>query len=192
MYELLLIISGSATVEEAAAKLVEVQTKLTETGVTIEETVSLGKHKIAYPIHQDRYGYFYAVYLMMDGTKVSALRFELERHMGLLRVFMRAFKPGADKKVRPETFTTEVSMRRDRMNAADAGPRRTSVAFAAPATVMEEAAALETVPAFETVPTGMTLDLPVASQEEKKPVDLEAIDKKLDEILESDIIGDEV
>lgn len=188
MYELLVIISGESTAEETVAKLAEVQTKLAEAGATVEETITIGKHKIAYPIQHIRHGYFYAFYFSIDPTKLGTLRFEMERHMGLLRVFVRQFNPALDKKVRVETFTTEVMARRDRDGAGAGGMHRAPMVMTAPVSATEELMPATALPERVLEPAAAEYT-PV--KEEKKPIDIEAIDKKLDEILESDMMGGE-
>lgn len=171
MYEILCIISGDLTESDAAVKIAEVQDKLRTLGVTIDEMVSLSKQRIAYPMRHIRFGYFYALYCSIGEADIQKVQRELDRHMGLLRTFVRRFDPVKHKKACVEDFVVKMAV-----PAPVVAAPREAVA-AAPLSFDE----VRVVPA-----------IPLVQQEViAKSVSAEEIDKKLDELLESDLVPSE-
>lgn len=171
MYEIICILSGDLTETDAAAQIAELQDKLRTLGVTIDEVVPLSKQRLAYPIRHSKFGYFYAFYCSVGAAEIQKVQWELDRHMGLLRTFVRRFDPVTNKKACVEDF---------------------AVKMAAPATVValpREAAAAAPF-SFEEVRTTPTTPL-VQQEVVAKSVSAEEIDKKLDELLESDLVPSE-
>ncbi|MBI4098527.1 MAG: 30S ribosomal protein S6 [Candidatus Magasanikbacteria bacterium] len=171
MYEIICIISGDLTESDAAVAIAEVQEKLRTLGVTIDEVVPLSKQRIAYPIRHIRFGYFYALYCSIGATDIQKVQQELDRHMGLLRTFVRRFDPAQQKKACVEDFAVKMTV---------------------PATVVaapREAAPI-VLPSFDEVRTVPAVPL-VQQEVIAKSVSAEEIDKKLDELLESDLVPSE-
>lgn len=115
----------------------------------------------------------------MEAPALATLRRELERQMGLLRVFVRLFNPAKNRKARAEDMALTRAFMTEPAGAVVA-PRRTHVVEAAPFVVP-----------FEEVRTA-----PVEPLVQKEParasgVSIEEIDRKLDELLESDLLPGE-
>ena len=172
MYEIICIISGDLTESDAAAQIAEVQDKLRTLGVTVDEVVPLSKQRIAYPIRHIRFGYFYAFYCSVGAVDIQKVQRELDRHMGLLRTFVRRFDPIKHKKACIEDFAVKMAV----PTTVVAAPRE--VTIAAPFSFDE---VRTTAPA-----------VPLVQQEVvAKSISTEELDKKLDELLESDLVPSE-
>ncbi|OGL89405.1 hypothetical protein A3H75_03090 [Candidatus Uhrbacteria bacterium RIFCSPLOWO2_02_FULL_51_9] len=171
MYEIICIISGDLTESDAATQIAEVQDKLRTLGVTVDEVVPLSKQRIAYPIRHIRFGYFYAFYCSVGAVDIQKVQRELDRHMGLLRTFVRRFDPVKNKKACVEDF---------------------AVKMPAPATVVTAPREASIAAPFSFDEMRTTLVAPLVQQEViAKSVSAEEIDKKLDELLESDLVPSE-
>lgn len=172
MYEILCILSGDLTESDAAVQIAEVQDKLRTLGVTIDEVVSLDKQRIAYPMRHIKFGYFYAFYCSVGVTDIQKVQRELDRHMGILRTFVRRFDPIKHKKACVEDFAAKMAAQ----TTVVAAPREVAIA---PAPLL-----------FDEVRTASAMPL-VQQEVIAKSVSAEEIDKKLDELLESDLVPTE-
>jgi len=171
MYEIICIISGDLTESDAAVQIAELQDKLRTLGVTIDEVVPLSKQRIAYPIRHIRFGYFYAFYCSIGVLDIQKVQRELDRHMGLLRTFVRRFDPAIHKKACVEDF---------------------AVKMATSATVVAAPREATTVAPFSFDEVRTTPAAPLVQQEVvAKSFSAEEIDKKLDELLASDLMPSE-
>lgn len=84
-YELLLVLPGTLDENEAVSRSNEVLSVVKEKDESAEIT-SLGKTRLAYPIKQIRYGYFYTV---VFSAEVEVLK-DLQTKIGLMRDLLRA------------------------------------------------------------------------------------------------------
>lgn len=168
------MVPGDITQDEANRTIDEIKQKVATAGGKVDDLMVLGKQRLAYSIRHARFGYYYALYVTMGAPETTALRRELERHPGILRVFVRLFNPAMDKKARVEDL---VFKRTALMEPA--------VAVARPERPAPAAAPFEEHKAE-----------PVEPLVQKEPavvgaVSAEEIDKKLDELLESDLLPTE-
>lgn len=173
MYEFFCIVPGDVTQEDATRTIDEVKQKVAAAGGAVDDAIALGKQRLAYPIRHARFGYYYMLYMTMGAPEMTALRRELERHAGLLRVFVRQFNPALNKKARAE----DLVFTRTLMTAP-----AVAVAIARPERVIEAA------PFFEE--KKITPPEPLVQKEPAMApaVSAEEIDRKLDELLESDLL----
>jgi len=152
-YELLAVLPG--TLDEAAVKQKseEIAGLLKECGAEISSINALGKNRLAYPIKQIRYGYFYTVVFSCEPDKMSVIRNKLTLARDLLRIMLSQY------------------------NEKSTPAKKITLADMTPITGEEE----ETRPAPEKII--METQAAVKEEREEKPIDLKDIDKKLDEIL---------
>ena len=84
-YELLLVLPGTLDEKEAETRSNEILSTVKEYGADAE-LAPMGKMRLAYPIKQIRYGYFYTI---IFGTETKELK-ALQTKLGLLRDLLRA------------------------------------------------------------------------------------------------------
>lgn len=160
-YELLLVLPGTLDDKESEAKAIEVL-NLVKEHATDTELVTIGKNRLAYPIKQIRYGYFYTIIFSAETEGLKTLHTKLGLMRDLLRAIITLFK----QKYAPSTTPAYSYGREDSSN--EERPTVYQKKEVAPAPVMEVE---EEVVAPVVAPRKSTLDL-------------KDIDKKLDEILD--------
>lgn len=154
-YELLLVLPGTLDDNESEAKAGEVLNLVKEHAAETE-LVKIGKNRLAYPIQQIRYGYFYTIIFSAEAASLKAL----QKKLGLMRNLLRATITRFKIKYTPSATPAY------RYNREDVGGEDRSVVYEK----KKEEAAVET---------------PIVKAEPRKLIlDLKDIDKKLDEILD--------
>lgn len=155
-YELLLILPGTLDENEAAKRMGEILSLVKEHAQDVE-THDLGKNRLAYPINQIRYGYFYTLVFNADVEGLKVLQKKLSLLRDLLRAIISIFNTSltANQKIAYTTDTLGITTM-----APNAG---------------EE-------------PEAKFVKAPVKAEPKDEKVNLEDIDKKLDQILDGDII----
>ena len=157
-YELLLVLPGTLDDKESEAKATEVLNVVKEHS-TEAELVTIGKNRLAYPIKQIRYGYFYTIIFTTDTPSLKTLQTKL----GLMRDVLRAVITLFKVKYAPSTTPAYNYGREDSSN------EDRPVVYQK----KEEVSVVEAAEDAVSAPTP------------KKPaLDLKDIDKKLDEILD--------
>lgn len=89
-YELLLVLPGTLDDKEAETRSIEVLNLVKEHGSDAEIT-SMGKTRLAYPIKQIRYGYFYTIVFSAATEMVKNLQAKLALTRDLLRAIVSEF-----------------------------------------------------------------------------------------------------
>lgn len=152
-YELLYIVSGQITDDEADQVKDKVSKIIEKTGVKITRNENLGKLKLAYPIKHVRHGFYI---LVEFGGEAGAIR-QIERELRLIPEVLRqqAIKLSVKSPAQEGEAKKEIKM----------------ISYEAPE---------------------REGDKPKVKREKPKPaptkkVNLDELDKKLDEILESDV-----
>lgn len=145
---------------EKMAKTVE------QAGATVTRNESLGKIKLAYPVKQQRHGTYVLVHFEAEPSAVAGLDRTLRLSDEVLRHIIVDLAPGSEKKtyqiasyVAP---LSEEARELRRSPSTDAPPRRPVPVIAAPI-------------------------VPAVSSE--APMSMEELDKKLDEILDQDVVA---
>ncbi len=157
-YELLLVLPGTLDENESEEKAGEILKIVKEhSGET--ELVKMGKNRLAYPIKQIRYGYFYTIIFSAEADSLKILHEKL----GLMRELLRAVITRFKIKYAPSATPAYGYSREDL--GVDSRP----VVFEKREEKKEEIKA--EVPAIKT-------------ETRKTTLDLKDIDKKLDEILD--------
>lgn len=145
-YELLFILPGTLDENEAAVQAEEILVALKPLSESAE-LKKMGKIRLAYPIKQIRYGYFFNIIFSADKQNVKTVEEKLRLSRNVLRVMLTHFNEAAvdSQKIVYNTSPTGITTMVDR--------------------VMEK-----------------------SGTDENKKVDMEDINKRLDEILEGNII----
>lgn len=173
-YELLLVVPGTVTEEEAKPIIEGAYDVLRKLGATIVSSHSLGKCRLSYPIQHIRYGYYSVCYFEAEPSAISGMQKKFAIMNQILRAVISQFDERTQKK-RTTPVVSDIALAAMREEARREGfsPERR---------------------AFDTVPTHFP-----ARQEEKvatlatdaprttAAVELADIDKKLDEILDKDL-----
>ena len=162
-YELLYIISSSFADAEVEGVQKKIAGIVTEVGGQISKDESLGKIKLAYPINRVRHGTYILVYFEAEPEQVKSLNDKLRLNEEVLRHTITKPVPGAeDKKFELTSYVAPLT--------AEGFP---------------SAAKKKPAPAPRLAPP------PPTKVEETAPtMTVEELDKKLDEILESDVLKD--
>lgn len=166
-YELLLTVPGTFDDFQAEKKINEVTELVKQYGQKVELS-TLGKNRLAYPIKQIRYGYFYTIIFESEPAQVKVLEEKLRLTTELLRAVVSVFKTELSQAQRSayaadDLGLTTIAERKEGI------PRKSS-----------------SYSPSSSVPVAATTTAP---EKEESKVDMEGIKKKLDKILdESDII----
>lgn len=167
-YELLYILPGTITEDEAKPIMSKVQEAVVSSGATDITNEHGGKNKLSYPMRHIRYGWFELVYFNADPALVKSLEAKLRIMPELLRAVIRLQPAGAARNLQ----NAFVPITRDQGRFDN--ERRD--AFMAPA-----AASAPHSADMPPEPSVMPVETKVENQQ------LEDITKKLDEILEKDL-----
>lgn len=89
-YELLLVLPGTLDEKEAAKQVAEIKESLSANAQDIEVN-SLGKVRLAYPIKQIRYGYYYTVIFTAAPEAVAVISNKLKLRSDVLRSMISHF-----------------------------------------------------------------------------------------------------
>ena len=162
-YELLLILPGTLDEREAEAASGNIVDLIKEQGEGVEKQV-LGKNRLAYPIKQIRYGYFYTIIFSAESKNLARLQEKLRLHAKVLRFMI-------------SHFNIELS-NEQKVAYTQGGAERA-------AEVVEE-----TIEKVARKTSGESAEQKIITPKEEKKVDMEEVKKKLDKILdETDMIA---
>lgn len=95
-YEMLCVLPGTLSEDEAKTIVNKVQETLDKQGATEIKIYEIGKSRLAYPIKNIRYGYFRLAYFQAEPAVAKELETKLKLISGILRIVTRITKPGAD------------------------------------------------------------------------------------------------
>jgi small subunit ribosomal protein S6 len=164
-YELILILPGTLDenqTQTTSAAILELVNQYGEGG----ELVNLGKNRLAYPIKQIRYGYFYTITFSADPMGLKTLQDKLRLHRDVLRFMISHFS---------------VALSQEQKAAYTQG------GVANVAAVVEHEIEKSTV--ATTTEQSEEKMMPASVAKEEKKVDMDEVKKKLDKILDdTDII----
>ena len=91
-YELLLVLPGTLDEKEAENRSNEILSSVKEHS-SEAELAPMGKMRLAYPIKQIRYGYFYTVIFSAETKDLKALQTKLGLMRDLLRAIISVYNP---------------------------------------------------------------------------------------------------
>jgi ribosomal protein S6 len=162
-YELLCVLPGTLTDEEAPAVMNTVKTVVEGHGATDVAVSGKGKSRLTYPMKNIRYGHFYVTTFQAEPFSIDAMNNDLRHQEHILRALINAYDPVARKKHEDRLQT--LKQRKEVRPAKDTFP----------APVVEKAKE----------PVNKKKPEPVTTT--KAPVDMKGIDEKLDALLEEDL-----
>jgi len=159
-YELLLVLPGTLDEKEAENRSNEILSVVKEYGKEAE-IAPMGKMRLAYPIKQIRYGYFYTLLFSSETKELKAVQTKLGLMRDLLRAIISLHNPNytAPSKMSFTTTITGANMNNEEVVVEAERPERN--------------------------------EKPVEKTSEKsdKKVSVQDIDKKLEEILSGEVIS---
>jgi small subunit ribosomal protein S6 len=171
-YELLLILPGTLDEKEAEQKSQEIVDVVKQFSTSTSLTV-LGKNRLAYPVKQIRYGYFYTIVFEAEAEKITALHAKLNLRRDLLRFMISHYNVSLSE-AQKAAYSDTAPMQPQAMTAA--------------AAIEQQMEAEEKKPEEKKVSAAPVAATPAARKEEPK-ASMEDIKKKLDKIIdETDII----
>jgi len=154
-YELLLVLPGTLDEKEAEKQVQEIKASVSANSQDVELN-NLGKVRLAYPIKQIRYGYYYTLVFNAEAADVKVISEKLRLRADVLRSMISHFNTNVTAAKKIVYSTNEVGV----------------------TTMMEKGEREEPVKIMEKQP----VVAPAAK------VDLEAINEKLNEILDNENI----
>lgn len=179
-YELLVIVSSKISEEEIPFVRDKVFELIKKNEGTIVRDTNLGKKKLAYPIKNQRYGYYVQVDFDMPGgnlrkmEKELAIMDEVTRHIVIIRDVLAI--------ARAEKRAKEAKERRIEKPVMETTPEPV-------APLVEEPVVPSTPrPSFADPKPAETTEADKVAKPEQKKVSLEELDEKLDQILDDDIM----
>ena len=184
-YELLLVLPGTLDEKEAGKQVQEIKEAVSAASQDVELN-NLGKVRLAYPIKQIRYGYYYTLVFNAEPVAVKMIAEKLRLRADVLRSMISHFNTNltAAKKIVYSTNEVGVTTMMEkeegekvktdfRPQTTDYGPQTTDYGLRTTAT--------EVRPARQSLGAG-------GSPKSEVKVDLKAIDEKLNEILNNENI----
>jgi small subunit ribosomal protein S6 len=171
-YELLLVLPGTLDEKEAEKQVTEIKESLAIQSKDIEVN-NLGKVRLAYPIKQIRYGYYYTMVFSSEPEAVAVISNKLKLRSDVLRSMITLFNTNVAsiKKIVYNTNEVGVTTMVETGGAAEATPA--------------------VVPAVEALVEEKVEEQPVAKKSKKAEetkIDLKEIDEKLNAILNNENI----
>ncbi|MBU1038841.1 30S ribosomal protein S6 [Patescibacteria group bacterium] len=160
-YELIYIIPIKAGSEEDTTVADKVRAMLKEEGATISQEDSLGKKKLAYPIKGLRHGNYILVEFDLESTKLARVNnwFRMSTEVLRSQIILKPLK-SPEQLAREKAFQEKLMKIQAREEAETKEPAK-------PADSEKPAPAVESVP---------------------RPVQFDDLDKKIEEILEQEIV----
>ncbi len=189
-YEVMYLISPKIKDEDLNPLTEQLRTLISKHEGKVAEEEDLGKKKLAYPIKHFRHGFYYVMYFDMPGAKLSALEADLKMTDDVLRYLIvkhdaKTLNAMAEQKKRKQ----EREMEKESELKEEKVEKETKPA-AKPEPVKPETKPEKPVAEKETVEkTAKPKEKETRKAEEKKEkAKLDELDKKLDEILDDEII----
>jgi len=174
-YELLLVLPGTFDEKESENEANRALTVVKD-HCSNATMVALGKNRLAYPIKQIRYGYFYTIIFEAESEKIKELKGKLDLDKNILRSFITKYNEKMSQAQKISYFSAEGK------KEAEEGMTEERKAFesarkeeAKPRTEQSSSTGEETKSSTQQI-----------SGTVEKPMDMKDIDKKLDEILADD------
>lgn len=161
-YEILYLVSGAVPETEVGKIQTEVADWITKTGAKLTKQEPWGRRKLAYPVNKEKYGYYTAVEFDAEENTLQQLRKQLTLAKTVMRFLLIEKKPMSEK----ELLMQEKAQKRAHARAAQQETRGSR--------------------SDRPVTGGTKPDQP-AKKDPK--ISLEDLDKKLDELLDTDIIS---
>jgi len=108
-YELLLVLPGTLDEKEAEVRSNEILTLVKEFDEKVE-MITMGKMRLAYPIKQIRYGYFYTLIFSVESKELKVLQEKLGLTRDLLRALVSVHNPNFSSSQKLSYTTNEIGV----------------------------------------------------------------------------------
>lgn len=169
-YELTAVFAGTISDTDVEAALARVQSVITEAGATNVVLENLGKHHLMYQINLNSFGHYASFVFEAESPVTAKINGKVRLNPEVLRFAIELHNEKRHKRTPQiaETVLIKASREKERYEERER-PEREERAAATPAVF----------------PAGHTEKTDEKSDE--KPVDLEEIDKKLDQLLKGDL-----
>lgn len=191
-YELSMFLSPKMTDEQAEKKAQELEKILAKFDATILESNFLGMKDLAYQIKHFNQGYYFIAKIEADPTKIKKIRYQVADEMDVVRLLVT--KQEKDVKLEAEhkeKVEGEEELKKEVKEEKSEKVEKKSAFAKAPADKEEKAEVKEKEEKPVDVKASEVVETPVEKEEKptmkKKEKELD-LDKKLDKILEEDII----
>jgi|GEM_PF-1660512 ribosomal protein S6 len=167
-YELMLVLPGTLDDKQVEERVQEM-VKIVKEHASAVETHPIGKNRLAYPIQQIRYGYFYTVTFTAEAVELKKLEDKLRLNREILRFLVTHYSTQltAQQKIAYTAENNQVTPVFSRDSVAVERPRFVAEA---PKKVFVEAVVEKN------------------TAQVAKPLDLDAVNKKLDDLMSNDVI----
>lgn len=106
-YELLIVLPGTLDDNQVAAKAEEIVKMIKESASEVE-LHAIGKNRLAYPVKQIRYGYYYTITFKAEPQTLAALENKLSIHREVLRFLISHFNTNLTSQQKV-AYTTEAA-----------------------------------------------------------------------------------
>jgi small subunit ribosomal protein S6 len=185
-YEIMYLVSPKIKDEDLSPLIEQIRTLITKQDGKIFAEEDWGKKKLAYPIKHYRHGFYYIVYADIDPLKIKDLEKDLKLSDDILRYLIIKHEP-----------QTWQAIEDQKKRAAAKSVAATEAAAATKAEIKPDSKIkTETKPAattIEPIKTVFKKEKEAAKEArkdeaKKEKAKLDELDKKLDEILDEDII----
>ncbi|KKQ27828.1 MAG: 30S ribosomal protein S6 [Candidatus Magasanikbacteria bacterium GW2011_GWC2_37_14] len=184
-YELLVVFPGTLAENEVNAEAEKVKAVVTENGGVEFEMGEIEKRRLAYPIKHIRYGYFQLAFFSADTVQVKIIENKFRLMSELLRAVIRQQNVKANKKI---NFGALIIGEDNKRSETENEPIHYNQPVASVVTeekVVQEEKKVEVIVSEEQQKLAAApVKKASAKKEEKKKINLDDIDKKLDEILD--------
>lgn len=195
-YELLLLMLGSYSDEEAAQVFAQAKQYITEAGGAITSEQVMGRRPLAYKIQLQRVGSYFVVEFNINPQALGQVREKLRIRKDVARfLLVKKHQYTAEETMEMQRRNEKITaIRNAKMNAlvgekdSEKKKRRPRPAFRKPAAAPAPIEAAASTAATRTAPTGT--EQPVAPQTPetpKTPKTMEEIDKEIDKLLSDDL-----
>jgi ribosomal protein S6 len=186
-YELFLILPGTLDEKESEEKMGEALAVINEFG-SESNVKSMGKNRLAYPINNVRYGYFYTIVFSSEAQNIKVIEEKLKLFRGLLRAVLSNFNKAIEGAENSRFFSNEdkIDFQEDAKEEKHFVPTDNAIEISF---ALEESkkSDKQTEEVDEEMPAQKIVS--VEEKEQPKELDLKEIDKRLDEILSDDNIN---
>jgi len=179
-YELLVIFPGTLAENEVSAEVEKVKAVVTANGGTNLEMGEIEKRRLAYPIKHIRYGYFQLVSFFAEAVQVKVMENKFRIMPELLRALIGLQNPKANKKINFGALVVGEDNKRGESENEVVVETKTIEESPVAEVKKEEVVVSVEQQKLDAAPVKKAS----AKKEEKKKINLDEIDKKLDEILD--------
>ena len=179
-YELLFVLPGTLSEADAPGVAGSVKDAVGELGAQSVTIHDAGKSRLAYPMKKIRYGYFFVCHFQAEPSLMPQLQGRLRLMDSVLRSIVR-HSPGTPQPVDRLSAISDVTVR-EAVREREEAPATRPALFGTAAETAETAAHT-----MGTAESDAKTVAPAKKETKAEDIKLEEIDKKLSELLQTDI-----